>query len=175
MSIGYHELHHHRETARAASPIDRRDVRVTIRRRAASVTQKQGLEVEIWAVNPEHLTSAQRSVWLNHVLEQVIPMLDMAPGWNSHGARMISLRQVEQGIEALVELLHSDAVPPKTFATASGGVNFEWSLPQFNLEVMAEPDEGLVISYEGADGWEWDGPISNLPDPVHRALKQLAQ
>jgi len=72
-----------------------------------------------------------------------------------------------------MNLLHPDTRPPRTFAAANGGVNFEWSTTQFALELSVDRDSGVVLSYSD-DEREWDGPPGHAPAFVEDALKQLA-
>lgn len=172
--IAYQTLRKPRPTA-TTPPSTAEDVRVKIARRAGpSTAERPPLSVAVWSSNPEHVVALRRSSWFTPVLAEIMPILELQHGWNTHGAGPISTTYVERGLAALVRLLHPDAGAPRAFPTASGGVNFEWTFPQFSLEIMAEPDCGVVISYEGDDG-EWDGPVDALPDMVSDALKHLAQ
>jgi hypothetical protein len=80
---------------------------------------------------------------------------------------------VGEGIDALLRILHPDAIPPRVFPTPVGGVNFEWAAKDFSVELSIDRKEGTVLSY-GDDVQEWDGSISSAPAFVHTALKRLA-
>lgn len=144
--------------------------KVTVKIECSASGQGQPVRVLVSAIETEGLKDAR---WFRSVMTNVLPLLDLRPGWNSHGAMAINLRAVETGIAALIDLLHDDARPPATFPTASGGVNFEWSTSRFAIGLMAEPDDSVVLSYE-SDDEQWDGPPKDAPGFVRDALKALA-
>lgn len=146
---------------------------VNIRRRPGWATDgKNSTQVEV--IGPRlRVQELQASRWFPPIVNDLISLLELEPGWNSHGALPVDIAIVGEGIDALLRILHPDTVPPRVFPTPAGGVNFEWATNDFSVELSIDRKEGTVLSYgDGVN--EWDGDISSAPAFVHSALKRLA-
>jgi len=101
-------------------------------------------------------------------------LTELNRNWNSHGAQPLDYGCLLSGLDALIAVLHPDSIAPSVFPMANGGINFEWSKAEFSIEVSADRDSGVILSYTDSDR-EWDGPLEETPSYVEDAFKQLAR
>lgn len=111
------------------------------------------------------------ATWLGPVLLDVAGLPRLPQNWNSHGAGPVDAINIARGLQTLGEILHADAEPPRVFPMANSGVNFEWSRPEFSIQLSVDREFGTVLSYTD-DSREWDGAVSDAPFYVLDALKQ---
>ena len=57
---------------------------------------------------------------------QVVGLLDLREGWNSHSAKPVEARNAVRAVELLFQLRETGAPPPVVVPTVRGGIQLEW-------------------------------------------------
>jgi len=112
-----------------------------------------------------------QSDWLKTVEERFQELLSLQPDWDSYGANAIEQKYLDQAKEFLEQVMREDTAMPALVPLADGGVQLEWHVNGFDVEICFSPEDPqeLYIHEIGT------GAEIELPDPVQVYLDNQLQ
>jgi hypothetical protein len=123
------------------------------------------------------LLTAQKPRWLQAAVQELAALTALPDNWDSYGARPVSISTASAATQ-LVGHLDALRLPlPKIVPLASGGVQFEWSVHNLELELSLEPDEHMTALFDdtsSGESWERELPPRDLTS-IRDALRRLAR
>ena len=112
---------------------------------------------------------------LLRALEQVIELLQLPRGWNSHGAEPVSEAAFKQTVEFLTTYLVEDVAGPVLVPTVRGGVQLEWHRQGVDIEVEVSP--GGSVSWCADDrrtGEEFEAVLAGQEEAIRTWLRRAS-
>lgn len=73
--------------------------------------------------------------WFWEAVDEIVSLLTLPVGWDSHGSPAISKAIAVSSIQLLGKVARTTIQKPDVIPTSTGGVAFEWSTPDHTLEV----------------------------------------
>lgn len=113
--------------------------------------------------------------WVGRAAAMLDELLALPENWNGYGAAAIEPRVVPVVLNFLAEVFVEGHAPlPDLVPTADGGVQVEWHVGGFDLEVEVSPKSGLrAYFYDEASEEEWEGSALTNLDLLGRAVTRL--
>lgn len=111
----------------------------------------------------------------NKQLGALVELLALPENWNGYGAQVIERPVVPVVLNFLAYVFAEGTPPlPDLVPTIDGGVQLEWHVGGFDLEVEFSPRTGVRAYFcDEAAGEEWEVPALSNPDRLGRALTRL--
>jgi len=94
---------------------------------------------------------ATTPAWLPAVRARIEHLLTLEENWDSYGAAPIRRDLAEEALATLLEIAPPGTPAPQVFATPRGGLQFEWHLERFYLEVEPKGDGVFGLLFEQDD------------------------
>lgn len=113
--------------------------------------------------------------WAERAADTLAELLALPENWNGYGARAVEWQVVPVVLNFLADVFADGEPPfPDLVPTVDGGVQVEWHVGGFDLEVEVSPKTGVRAYFcDEAAGEEWEGSaLSNL-DLLGRAVTRL--
>ena len=79
---------------------------------------------------------------------QVVDLLDLREGWNSHSAKPVEPRNAVRAVELLFQLRETGALPPVVVPTVRGGIQLEWHANGVDIEVYVNSPDDVTFFAE---------------------------
>ena len=118
--------------------------------------------------------SGREPEWLDSVERQCQQLTDLAPNWDSYGARPVNPITAKAAIEVLRRVVPSSLkVAPVVVPTTAGGLQFEWNVGTRSLEMEFSGPAQVSILYCGEDA-EWEKDLAADLTPLSQALARIA-
>lgn len=113
--------------------------------------------------------------WVGHAATVLTELLALPENWNGYGAQVIERPVVPVVLNFLAYVFAEGTPPlPDLVPTIDGGVQLEWHVGGFDLEVEFSPRTGVRAYFcDEAAGEEWEVPALSNPDRLGRALTRL--
>lgn len=114
--------------------------------------------------------------WWNSVMRQCLALAGLPPNWDTYGARPVNSITAAAAVRFLRRVVPSSLkIGPFVVPTATGGLQFEWSIGGRHLEVEYAAPTQVSILYSGEDG-EWEKDLGADADltPLAKALERIA-
>jgi len=115
--------------------------------------------------------------WLADACEKVRALLSLSPGWDSYSARAISTAAAKAAFQVLDDAARLGCPAPSIVPMSRGGIQVEWHIRQWNIEVTVPPD-GSPVEVWGEDlisRTEQEFLVDGDPGPLREILTRLAQ
>ena len=112
---------------------------------------------------------------LLRALEQVVELLQLPRGWNSHDAEPVSEAAFKQTVEFLTTYLVENVVGPVLVPTVRGGVQLEWHRQGVDIEVEVSP--GGSVSWCADDrrtGEEFEAVLAGQEEAIRTWLRRAS-
>jgi hypothetical protein len=103
-------------------------------------------------------------------------LAQLAPSWDSYGARPLDPSSVRRFFSLLPVLLPEHAPEPTIIPTREGGIQFEWHRHGIDLEVKIPPSGPISQFFadaESGDEREWEGALDR--SAVSQAFARMSQ
>ncbi len=128
----------------------------------ATITEAQ---VSAWPVSGTGLEPEIRQVpaHLVPLVEQLVQLGSLRPGWNSYNARAVTATALRGALQLLVELDWQGALPTVS-PTAAGGIQLEWGGDDYGVELEIRPDGTIAVLVRGDEFTEWESEITGAAD-----------
>jgi hypothetical protein len=101
---------------------------------------------------------------LSPLVDQLLDLLALSPGWNSYGARRIEPRSVAAVVRLLVDA-GWEGPSPSVSPTPHGGVLLAWGGQEDGVELLFSP-EGNVTALVDVNGEMREAAVDGVGDPV---------
>jgi hypothetical protein len=112
------------------------------------------------------------AAWTAAAESQLNELLSLAPGWDTYGARVVSLDAVAKAVRLLHNVLPLNAECPELVPINNGGVTIAWRTPSGIVEVDVD-DADYALFVDLADGSVFEGPLGGNESRLVAALKYL--
>ena len=119
---------------------------------------------------------ANPSGWIDSAISKLKKLSELSENWDSYGAKTIEKNAVLMALN-LIEVIYSPRVPePAIVPLASGGIQFEWHIPQKDLEISLSPNGQAAIYFEeiGKPLVSSEGNASDLLGQIQSLARSLA-
>lgn len=123
---------------------------------------KRGLEVTLYDAR----RIPQRSRWVDDLLVQLSPLLQLRAGWDGGRARVTTEAAVDALIVVLSEVLDDELAQPDLFPLPDGGLQAEWHVANVDLEIEVGGAGECYVFARNAQGTvtlEGDVTVGGLP------------
>lgn len=85
--------------------------------------------------------------WFDAVMQGLVDLLTLTPGWNSYDAVAIDPDLVAQAVEMSNDLLPESCDVPAVIPLSNGGLQLEWRRDGASLEIVFDRDERPYFYY----------------------------
>ncbi len=109
---------------------------------------KRGLEVTIYDAR----RTPQRTQWVDDLLVQLSPLLQLRPGWDGDQARVTTEAAVDALIVVLSEVMDDELAQPDLFPLPDGGLQAEWHVADVDLEIEVDGAGECYVFARDAQG-----------------------
>ncbi len=114
--------------------------------------------------------------WLDQAARDLVSFLKLEPGWDSYGARALSLETANDALQLLARLQAFGVPRPLLVPTPKGGVQLEWDVDGVELELELQPRGPILVMYEDVDGNGWErvlppNDLATLDEILERIAK----
>lgn len=112
--------------------------------------------------------------WLS-ILEQLVSLRELGPGWDSYAARPIRLQAQLAAFRLVVEWIDGSIPTPTVVPMPTGGVALEWHVGGMDLEIEVEGESSIGFLWSvDATGEEFDGELPGARDELAGFIRRLA-
>jgi hypothetical protein len=112
--------------------------------------------------------------WLSSVAEAIERVASLPENWNSYTALPVQLPTAIRGLQLLGRTMPNNAAPPSVHPTADGGIQFEWTTPEMDVEVEVTPDgRTLALVEDLHTGEEWEDDVTQTPERLYEVLASM--
>ena len=119
--------------------------------------------------------SVDRPEQFRHAVGRVIELLQLPPGWNTHGAEPVSDVAFVRTVEFLSEYLAAGVAGPAVVPTVRGGIQLEWHRQGVDIEVEVDPDGSVSWCAEDREtGVELEASLAGHEEAVRQWLKRTS-
>lgn len=113
--------------------------------------------------------------WFAASLIALVDLLSLPPGWSSHSAKKIELRNVMAAIELLGIIMDSDVPPPTVVPRVKGNLQLEWHTEQVDVEIYIDaPSAVRFFAEDVAKQQVTEGSLSGHEQELKSWLKRLS-
>lgn len=107
---------------------------------------------------------------------RISALAQIGDDWDGYGSPAPSPETLEAASSALRRCMTSPAPAPSVSATPAGGVQAEWHLGGWDIEIEVEPGGGTIEAWgeNAATGESFHGPLSETRAEIRHRLTQIA-
>ena len=109
-------------------------------------------------------------------MEQMDTLCSLEEDWDSYGARPPDPRLMLSAMLILSRSMGDETPTPSVVPTSRGGVQLEWHLHGYDIEVeVVTPHRYALSVYDRVrrTDTDWEGDIADDGGPLRRALREL--
>jgi hypothetical protein len=114
--------------------------------------------------------------WVDSALSAIEDLARLSDGWDSYGARPISVDSIVRFFDVMNDLLlQFERLQPNLVPTAAGGIQVEFHAPGEEMELSITPEKMTVFYQNEARGVSWEGDFNEHRVEVHEVLERMAK
>lgn len=112
--------------------------------------------------------------WLRALEKRVESLLNLPENWDGYGAPRVNWECVMAAFSLILppNVIH-ETPAPQFVPTNQGGIQVEWHLDGYDLEVIFDPNEQPRYYHVRADGVEIEGEVAEDPSLVGSLIRAL--
>lgn len=112
--------------------------------------------------------------WLRSLEKKVEALLNLPENWDGYGAPCVNLECVMAAFSLILppNIVH-ETPAPQFVPTSQGGIQVEWHIGGYDLELVFDPGEQAHYYHVRTDGTEIEGEIGEDPSLVGSLLRDL--
>lgn len=141
-----------------------------------SVRKVQFLMTEELLIEIEFEINEEQPDWLIGWMQKASQLLNFPPNWDTYRSQPINPDAIVGAINFLLTNAQQMAIPgPDLIPHRSGGVQLEWHVRDYDLEVLVFPDRTYRVSYSRQGEDAIDDVVTSDPQIAGVALQELAR
>lgn len=100
--------------------------------------------------------------WQIETIINIVRLMSLPSNWDSYGSPSLSRKVAEASINLLKSIEFDDLATPYVIPVSGGGIQFEWSVGQRELEIEILPDGSIeYLKIEGEEHLE-EGKLAHV-------------
>jgi len=112
--------------------------------------------------------------WQQAIVASICEYLALPEGWDSYKGRPIRPETGMFAIQLLNDLMKSNTPTPQVVPVSTGGIQFEWHLAGYDLEIYVAAPYECEVSYDDRTGGQSDDfPVEIDFSPLVRLFDRL--
>ena len=131
-----------------------------------------------WTISPSNamrLGIRPLPTWFLKSVDNLVHLLDLEPGWNSHSAKPVARRNVETAFGVLVVLLDFNLPPPMVVPRVQGNIQLEWHTGNIDIEIYIDsPDSVYFYAEDIAEDLTSEGSLPDYGQELREWARALA-
>jgi hypothetical protein len=141
----------------------------------ADVAAREPVRAELRFDAPRAEAGADVPSWVEVITPRLQNLMMLRSNWNSYGARIIELSNLEVAIELLGRLMRPSTPVPIIMPTSDGSLQIEWHERDIDLEVRIHGRSRYYVTFEDLRNHrhDWEGPISSNLTRLKSAIDEL--
>ena len=113
--------------------------------------------------------------WAGAVVPTVCQLVDLPAGWDTYGGQPLKLETGMFALKILNGIMSPRLPVPHVVPIGSGGVQFEWHLPNYDLEIyVAAPYDCEVHYLDRTTGIEENASLTSDFAPLGRVISRIS-
>ncbi|MEX0938314.1 MAG: hypothetical protein WDZ59_10685 [Pirellulales bacterium] len=109
------------------------------------------------------------------VIEDICTIVNLPANWDSHGAYPIDIKCATVAIEIALLYLTRDTPRPSVVPTVRGGIQVEWHVRDFDVELKIDSPEQIELFFEDLrTGESWEEDITTDSARLITAIEKLS-
>ena len=113
-------------------------------------------------------------LWGDPTISRLTQLLELEPGWDGYNASAIRRDIVDFCLQMMLRTFDYETPAPQIVPLAGGGLQLEWHLREFDLEVeIAAPNDALMLFEDRRTGESNEQPLSSDFEPLASIVRKL--
>lgn len=124
----------------------------------------------------ELVGSSTEPSWHWCVFQKLHELSQLAPNWDSYGAKPPSANAFRRFVSSVLHLLPEDTPIPAIAPTRDGGLQLEWHRGSVEFEIKVPPSGSITYFFVDENGErEWEGAPVRHATAICEAVEQVRQ